>query len=386
MKLSPSDKARFLIEATRGPDDCFALRSFDPGREQAWYWRPVYMPVNEEMAIRHMRGEVEIGAYAMVPGASFREFPKCWWIVADFDGKKERTNWERDASRFISFISGSGCTLMVNRSRSGQGVHVRALFREPVPGWMARRWMNAWLEESGVVGLIDDVFPSSFDRVIPLQDELRSDLTYDGHRRPGNLVGSPMHRRLALANGGTLPISVEAASDGDFEPDGRHWEHLVQAVESRAWGEAELRAGLADAPGSPSDTPPTGSAYTNRALTVLNGNDADVGLLVARRHCEFFRYFQEGGQQPYGLWVALATQLHHFGEAGRAAFHELSALDPRYKAHAVDQKWDQTAEMHPIKCETLVVEGWRCPHLGTRRCNGAKTPAYFPEHANYEPL
>jgi hypothetical protein len=199
-----------------------------------------------------------------------------------------------------------------------------------------------------------------------------------------------MHKKLADAKGGTLPISTEAALSGEFAPDGRHWEHLVRAVERRAWGEEELRVALTDAPGAPSDQPPAGGAdaytYTNRSLTVLSGDAANVDLLVARRHCAFFRYIQEGGQQPYALWVSLATQLHRFGDAGRDAFHELSALDPRYKAHGVDQKWDQTAGMHPVRCDTLAEQGWRCPHLGTKRCNGAKTPAYFPEHAGYEPI
>jgi hypothetical protein len=374
------------MEATRGPDDCYAFRSFDPGREQQYYWRPVYARVTPEAVLRHMAGEIEIGAYALIPAASTADFPTCRWIAADFDGKRQGCDWQSDVQRFLAVLVDTQANILVNRSRSGQGVHVRVLFREPVPGWMARRWMQAWLEESGVVSEIDDAIPSSFDRLIPMQDTLRLDLTYDFHRRPGNLVGSPMHKKLAVKNGGTLPIATDAALVGVFEPDGRHWHHLVRAVEERAWGEEELRAALLDAPGGDDAKPPTGLRYGNHALTVLQGDAASLELLVMRRHCAFLQYLQAGGDQPYSLWVALASQLHRFGEAGHNAFHELSQLDVRYKSHATEMKWEQTAEMQPMRCDTLVDMGFRCPHLTTRRCNGAKAPAYFPEHAGYEPL
>lgn len=389
VNLSAEDKVRFFMEATQGPTDCHALRSYDPGREQAWYWRPVYAPMTDEVARRHMSGDIEVGTYALVPGATEREFPRCWWIAADFDGKKQGCDWEADVQKFLGFITESGANLLVNRSRSGKGVHVRALFRETVPAWMARRWMQAWLEESSVVSEIDDAIPSSFDRLIPMQDTLRFDLTDSGHRRPGNLVGAPMHKRLAASTGGTLPISTEAALAGNFEPDGRHWEHLVHALEGRAWGEKELREALVDAPGSDTGQPPPmtgGLAYPNRSLPVLSEHQADLELLATRRHCAFFRYLQAGGEQPYALWVAFASQLHRFGEAGHDLFHEVSALDPRYKAHAVEQKWKQTAEMRPMRCDTLVEMGFRCPHLTTKRCNGARSPAFFAECSGYEPL
>ena len=386
MNLSASDKARFLLEATRGPDDCHALRSHDPAREQPWFWRPVYAPVTEEVALRHLAGEIEIGSYALVPGAGALDHPRCWWIAADFDGKRQGCDWRSDVQTFLGFIRESGANLLVNRSRSGQGVHVRALFREAVPAWMARRWMQAWLDESNVAD--EDDRPSSFDRFIPMQDALRLDKTEEGYRRPGNLVGSPLHRLLAKTCGGTLPISTEAAAAGEFDPDGRHWEYLVGALERRAWGEAELRQALIDSPGGGDPIPPPilDHSYTNRALTVLSAGSASVELLVARRHCEFMRFIQEGGSQPYNLWVALASQLHRFGEAGHDAFHEMSALDPRYKQRTAEQKWQQTRDMQPIRCDTIADMGYRCPHLGTKRCNGAKAPAYFPEHAGYEPL
>lgn len=384
MNLTTEEKVRFLRDATRGPADAYALRSHVPSNDPPWRWRPVYGPLIDDMVVRHLRGDIEIGSYALIPME--RDLPRVWWIAADFDGKRHGSDWESDVRVFMSFLADTGANILVNRSRSGFGAHVRVLFREMVPAWMARRWMTAWLEEAGVVSEFGSAIPSSFDRLIPPQDTLLDGETKDGHRRPGNLIGAPMHRGRAIACGGTLPISVEAALAGEFAPDGKHWEHLVRALEGRSWGELELRNALIDAPGKADLNPPSANSYTNRQLTVLNGGDADVALLVTRRHCEFFRYLQAGGDQPYSLWIALASQLHHFGEAGRDAFHELSALDHRYNPTTTEQKWDTTRDMRPMRCETLVDMGFRCPHLASRRCNGARTPAYFPEHAGYEPI
>lgn len=381
------ERIRALMDAIEGPSDCFAYRSHDPSREQPWYWRPVYTQLTEDIVLRQTVGDVEIGTYAMIPAASAMEFPTCRWIAADFDGKRIGCDWHSDVQRFLNFVTESGANILVNTSRSGKGVHVRVLFRGPVPAWMARRWLTAWLEEASVISEIDDAIPSSFDRIIPMQDTLRLDPTYDEHRRPGNLVGAPMHRGLATKNRGTLPLSTDEAKSGNFEPDGRHWDHLMSALDGRAWGERELLAALADAPGV-NDTrpPPLGFNGATRSLPILTGGTAGKHLAATRSYCAFLEYIQRGGEQPYGLWVALASNLHHFGVDGEEAFHELSALDPRHRAAATDQKWKQTAEMRPVRCDTLVAHGFRCPHLTTRRCNGARAPAFFGEHVGYDPL
>lgn len=385
MTLSIDDKVRLLRVSTQGASDCFAQRVHAPNRDPAHYWRPAHRELPDSLLIAHMAGQIELGTYPMVPTGKGL-LPGVWWIGADFDGKRYGSDWESDVQKFLECLVDTGANILVNRSRSGKGAHVRVLFRSLVPAWMARRWMTAYLEESGIVSEFDSGIPTSFDRLCPPQDTLREDPTDWGERRPGNLFGMPMHKGLAVRNGGTLPVAVEEATAGNFEPDGRHWEHLARAVEERAWDEAELRAALVNAPGKNDLVAPSGVAYSNRALTVLQGGTADIALLITRRHCEFLRYFQAGGNQPYELWMALAAELHHFGEAGREAFHELSALDPRYSAHKTQQKWDQTADMRPVRCDKLVHMGWRCPHLDKPRCNGAKTPAYFSERAAYDPL
>lgn len=386
--LALADKIRLLREATKGPNDVFALRGrTDDGSPP---WKPIYAALDDEMIHRHLAGQVEIGAYALIPSDADPN-PRVHWIAADFDGKKEGSNWERDTRQTVRFLLDAGANLLVNLSRSAKGAHVRVLFKDSVPAWMARRWMEAWLREADVVDDNPmDVWPkTSFDLFVPRSDSLHEGYTKYGYRRPGNLIGSPLNGRLCKLNkGATLPISPHAAANGDFEPDGLHWKHLEAALDGREWGEQELLMTMADAPGPIDMKPPVQTFRPGgsmpRRLNVINAKGA---IDFTLKFCEFMQYMQQGGEQPYQLWVALASQLHHFdSEEGRTAFHDLSALDPRYKHRQAEQKWEQTADMHPIKCKTLVSHGYVCPHLGTRRCGGAAAPAYLFEHAHYEPL
>ncbi len=388
MNLSPEDKVRLLRELTRGPDDVFAVRT---DKNAGWSWRPVYAPLPDSHVVMHLGGLIEIGSYALVPFGNGKH-PNVRWIAADFDGKKLHVDWERDVRRTAEFLIDTGAPLFVNLSRSAMGAHIRVLFNEPVPAWMARRWFNAWLEEAGVLALPDedvndDGSPQSFDRLIPPQDFLATMLTDDGHRKPGNLIGSPLNGKCARKNGGTLPLDPEQVALGNFEPDGKHWEHTVAALDRRSWGAAELKRALDDAPGSPLTTSPeVSSGYGSPGfhLPVIRGNSKQLDYAVT--FCEFMRHVRDPRNQSYQLWLALATQLHRFGEEGREAFHEMSKADARYSATETDHKWKESAGLSPVRCDTLVAWGYRCPHLRGPRCNGAKAPAYFADHTDAEIL
>lgn len=338
----------------------------------------------------HLSGLIEIGSYALIPFGNGKP-PLVWWVAADFDGKKAHVDWEGDVRRTVEFLVDTGAPLFVNLSRSAQGAHVRVLFNEPVPAWMARRWFNAWLEEAGVLTSPDedlsDGAPQSFDRLIPPQDFLNPIPNDDGTRKPGNLIGSPLNGKLARKNGGTLPLDPKEVALGNFEPDGLHWKHTVTALEERTWGAAELKQALADAPGSPlTTTPEVVSSYGSAGfrLPVLRGNSKQLDHVT--KFCEFMRHMRDPRNQSYQLWLALATQLHRFGEDGRDAFHEFSKVDARYNATETEHKWKESFSLSPVRCDTLVAWGYRCPYLRGPRCNGAKAPAYFADHIDAEIL
>lgn len=387
MNLSVDDKVRALRELTDGAPDVFACHSLGEGEGEA-LWRPVYHPVSDRALRLHLAGQVELGSYPLIPTG---DLPTCRWICADFDGKRPLTDWKSDVRRLVPFLMDfDGCPVFVNLSRSAMGAHVRMLFREPVPAWMARRWLNSWLKEADVVrdDQWDAATPSSFDRLIPPQDVLKNGFKRDGNRFPGNLAGSPLHGRRARHNGGTLPLDPARVARGDFTPDGRHWEHVLAALDARGWGEAELHAALQDAPETLDPNPPQrrgshdGSEHPEPL--VPPGTPRTLDLML--HWCRFITHMKQPGVQDYQLWMALASQLHRFGDEGKAAFHALSQGDPRYNPTETERKWHETADMAPVRCDTLVRLGWTCPHLGTPRCGAARSPAYFGDYAHAEVL
>lgn len=382
MSLSAEEKIDALRELTKGPDDCFATYIL-AAREGMARWRPIYAPLRRDNILMHLRGDIEIGTYPLLPSLPF---PRVYWICADFDGKSPHVDWKGEVQKALEFLLDfDGCPAFVNLSRSGQGAHIRMLFRESVPGWMARRWLTFWLSEAGIIPDNDlyDEGPRAFDRLIPPQDFLSDDVTFTGMRRPGNLAGCPLHGGHARSRGGTLPLDPQKALAGDFRPDGNHWSYVLQALEKRAWGEAELIAAMEEWPDDMDTTPPHDS-LNRKSLPVIPGDSRALSYNLA--FCEFFRHIRQPGAQTYQLWLALATQLIRFGDEGREMFHQISALDARYVPSDTDAKWEQAKSMKPIRCDTLVHFGYRCPHLKQPRCNGPKAPTYFADHTDADIL
>jgi len=381
MDFSREQKIEMVRRLTRGAEDCFAVRGDDK-------WRPCYSPLPDDMIVKHLAGAMEIGSYPLIPFGNGL-LPNVWWVAADFDGKKPRPDglmpsyWKRDVSRAVQWLKDLGPSIFVNLSRSAQGAHVRVLFREPVPAWMARRWMKAWLDEAQVTEDSDENI-TSYDRLIPPQDALSGRLDDHGRRMPGNLIGSPLNGRRAHLSGGTLPLDPERVAVGDFEPDGDHWSHVAAALERETWGIAELEEGLREAPGLPVSTPPSIRSPFRLALPVITADSRKLDY--ALMFCDFMKHIQQPGAQTYALWVALATQLHRYGDEGHRVFHEISAVDPRYSQADTDRKWRETMGMFPIRCDTLVTWGYRCPHLGTDRCNGVNSPTHFADYTEAEIL
>ena len=379
--LNRSEKVAAFRQLTCGADDVFASFVLT-GYEEPGRWKPVYGTLTDRLVRLHMTGGMEIGSYPLIPDG---KWPMVRWVLADFDGKRPGTDWKRDVQNAVEFLmEHDGMPCFVNLSRSGNGAHIRMLFKDPVPAYLARRWMDAWLEEAGVMPDEGWEIPPSFDRLIPPQDSLSGETNNDGYRLPGNLAGSPLHGGHARRNGGTLPLSTEQVALGNFEPDGRHWEHVRLALESRAWGTEELVRAIDDCPGDVSADEPS-FHHGSRSLPVVVGDSGS--LSCALMFCKFLNDMHDPTKQSYALWVALATQLHRFGDDGYEAFHQISSTHRGYSPSDTDTKWEQTRMLHPVRCESLVGQGYHCEHLGdTDRCAGAKHPTYFADFAYMEVL
>lgn len=365
-------KIALFRRAFCGAEHVYAIRT-------ASGWQPVRTALQDRDILDHLRGRIELGAYPILRERDAGGWPLCRWIGADFDGKRPGTNWEPDALRAMQFFGDA--PVIFNVSRSGKGVHIRVLFSEPVPTWMARRWMLAWLDEAGVTRADgDEEMPTSFDRCIPSQDDL-------AREKIGSLLGCPLNlERMRQSGTGTLLLSADAASQrGRVEVIAveEHWDYLESRLKL-AWSRAQLGAALLQSSAELGLTPPPKRADVTH-LNVI----ADEQLLhFSASFCEFFKWCaSHPSSVGYEAWVALAANLHTFGDAGGDLFHSLSALDrQRYSVDATEHKWQSTADLGPVRCDTIAKIGFRCPHLGTPRCGGAVTPAHFFYWTRYEPI
>jgi hypothetical protein len=355
-----------------GAEHVYAIRT-DTG------WQPVYTQLRDKDVIDHLSGRIEIGSYPILEARDPGGWPMCRWIGADFDGKRPGTAWKTDVLRAMEFFGDA--PVLLNLSRSGQGAHLRVLFAEPVPTWLARRWMLALLTEAGVTRAADEeATPSSFDRCIPSQDDLPA-------AKIGSLLGCPLNlSRAREAEDASLLLS---ASDASFAgelvvvPTSEHWDYL-DSVLAKAWTRADLDAAMLDTSETLGLTPPPRRQEQVHLAVVADAH----ALHFTASFCKFLKWCADHPSLVnYELWVALAANLHTFGEAGRTLFHSLSALDAaRYNVSQTDWKWQSTEGLGPVRCDTIAGRGFRCPHLGTPRCGGASSPALFHHWTRYEPI
>ena len=144
-----------------------------------------YVPLNDDLLIKHFDGEHILGVYPL------RKDNSCCFVAADFDNHHGNHDPLRDVKEVHSVCEVQEIPCYVLRSKSGTGYHCYIFFDAPVPAWKARLVAFALLQEAQVVGDGDAI--SSFDKLFPCQDELTP-------TRPlGNLISLPFQGKAAKA-------------------------------------------------------------------------------------------------------------------------------------------------------------------------------------------
>jgi hypothetical protein len=379
--FSPEWKLDLFRRLFTTRNDVFAFRTQIRGK-------PGYVPMWEQLTdrvlVRHMRGEIMIGSYTPMRDGTTP------WVAADLDGK-EADAFE-DAKELAHLLDECGVTPLCNTSQSGRGVHVRVIFDRPVEAWFARRFMLAFVDEAGLLNVRDG---GSFDRCFPAADRLR-----DNPKAIGNQIAAPLHMQRVQEKCGTMLLDREfyRIPLGDatwdyldlYEPVTKP--QMLRAVSEIDYAEEFL---MEEAPGEPKETPQYEDEY-DRGDHGEGGGGSRERKGTAEdvlRECELFSYARENPVLPYELWFAIAANLKQFGEEGRHAFHEVSALDqtkdyrgqPRYDVQETNRKFDDALENVTIyTCSRIADNVWRCPELGddgqcnkfrNRRGRGPKAPA-----------
>ncbi|WP_155720644.1 TOTE conflict system archaeo-eukaryotic primase domain-containing protein [Prevotella intermedia] len=204
-KLSLQEKVAIFQELFQGRNDVFAKRWYSRTTQKSGYqpvceneWKREYCdkrkykcadcpnrqfaPLSYSYLFNHLAGKDEwgrdvIGIYPI------RKDNTCSFLCTDFDDKSCEHGYKNDVIAFVKVCKEWSVPCYIERSRSGNGIHVWIFFKEPILASKARKLGNAILTEA----MSKDIHLSfkSYDRFFPNQDTLP-----DGGL--GNLVALPL--------------------------------------------------------------------------------------------------------------------------------------------------------------------------------------------------
>ena len=128
-----------------------------------------YLPVTDQVIRNHLMGfdplanstkNFIIGVYPLLVDET------CWFLAVDFD----KDTWMEDVTAFLETCQTHNVPAVLERSRSGNGGHIRIFFSEPIPASLARRLgsylLTRTMEHRPEIGL------DSYDRFFPNQDKM----------------------------------------------------------------------------------------------------------------------------------------------------------------------------------------------------------------------
>ena len=144
------------------------------------------MPLTEDVILKHLKGEITIGIYPLLPG------DLCNFLAIDFDKK----TFEEDVVQFWDICDEVNIPVYVERSRSGNGAHIWIFFEESIPARIARKMGNILLSKTMEKTSLN---LDSYDRLFPNQDAMPK----GGF---GNLIALPFQGESSR-NGNTVFVN-----------------------------------------------------------------------------------------------------------------------------------------------------------------------------------
>jgi superfamily II DNA or RNA helicase len=205
-------------------------------------------------ARRHLEGRQTAGIYPLLADET------CWLVAIDLDGP----GWREDVSALRDSARDLHIPVLVERSRSGNGAHLWALFSRPVTARVARAVGSLLLTRAMSRRSIS---MESYDRLFPNQDTMPA----GGF---GNLIALPLqHARRAEGCTVFLGEDLEPCPDqwiylaGVQRLDGEHAERIAAEAE-RAGGALGLpERTVTEAPARPRQLTPAPSSAIEICLT-----------------------------------------------------------------------------------------------------------------------
>ncbi len=200
LSLSRDEKIRVFMSYFRGRDDVYPYLSIDKNNTSIKYYIPACVnewkqgvcnktmgkkckncqnrenkPLSKEVIYNHMYGNNPIGIYPLL------ENDTCYFLSLDFDNKNTNNDIKSDVLAFVSICDEYEIPIAIERSRSGNGIHVWIFFDVSIKALTARKLGSLLLSKTME---ISNISISSFDRMFPNQDILPK----GGY---GNLIALP---------------------------------------------------------------------------------------------------------------------------------------------------------------------------------------------------
>ena len=305
-----------------------------------------------DIAKRHLNGEISLGSYPLDRKNNVR------WASVDFDGKKgDALN---EAVEVLQALQKKGLIPWLERSQSGNGVHLWIFFDGEVPAESIRGVLSSVIPEFSTP---PEARKTSYDRVFPNQNSARG-----GY---GNLCALPLNGKELVSKGLTAFIDEK----------GNPFENQSQTIDNIY----ELRNKPEIVQRESAKIPK--ASYSRKALPVMNAVPGGTKLM-APQGCAWLRdAYKRADHLSEPEWYAALCQFAKV-EQGDVLAHRFSQPYKGYSETETQKKIDHAKEENkPMSCQTIWERfgdcGKRCGHLGVNHpWELAKIPLYKLDEGN----
>lgn len=342
-----SDQLRDAVHAIQKLNphpNCHAIARWVPDRNR--YEFPIIKaPLTDELAEKHACGKCMLGAVGSDQDG--------YTTLVGLDIDKHVSSQRPDVccKRFVQAAAALDIPVVVHSSKSGKGAHVRTLFKDRVPTYLARALYLAVALSSGVSG------DKAMDKVWPPAQGL-------------GVLALPYNAKAASTSGGTLalnPFSLDPLPKGV---------QLSAVLDTNEMTLGDLEGSLKEL-GIKNEKEAmilSGTAMRAGGVAVEIKDGADGGIQHMMRCCDAVgRLQREATEVSYEFWFGMMTNFKPF-IGGYDLFRALSEIDvKRFSARELDRSW-KAISGKPRLCAHLD-SGWECPKAAV--CP-AKSPAGLP--------
>lgn len=198
--LSREEKVKIFMSYFKGRDDVYPYLSINKDNPNIKYYIPACLnewkegvcnkkmgkkckncqyreniPLSKEVICKHMYENKPIGIYPLLTDDT------CYFLALDFDNKNSDNDIKEEVLAFLNICDEYKIPTVLERSRSGNGIHIWIFFSTNIKAIIARKLGSLLLSKTME---ISNLPISSFDRMFPNQDTLPK----GGY---GNLIALP---------------------------------------------------------------------------------------------------------------------------------------------------------------------------------------------------